>query len=232
MKRLSITIIFFFFGPMGCDLPGVKKVPSVEELTEDTSPNDDDSSFSGKDGKTPDTNKQPEPVNLPGNLAEDLLGTWVGPCVDDTKILFQFSTNQWVKAIVNFPTSSNCSGDYLALSGFGGTYTIDSIEDDGLINWDLNLSNFQRTFYTQELVDYVNSVKFYGYTDWKIGEAKECISRPNLNGDVVAPQKIYATMAFSQSGELAFGIWSGTPEERDTTVDWSGQDGGPFKRVQ
>lgn len=230
---LSLTVLW---GPAACDLPD----PIVEESSEQVSENIDssDNSFNQSEEGDEDShdNSQGQPATLPDGLASKLVGNWTGACnygeSSDDVVVLQFTSSQWALAVFVFEQGSACQGDPVGAVTLAGTFTVDSIEGNGLINWDLYLSSKRIAPYHQDLVDYYNSVSYYGYTDWELGAAKECINRADEDGLTTPKQQLYSTMVFSEDGQLALGAWSQTMEERSDSIDWPGQFGGPFVKIR
>ena len=202
-------------------------VPKVEEPTtiEETTREETDNSFSEDDDSDTDSgdnSADQEPVALPGDLNTTLPGTYIGECIEDSVAVYSFSSRQWAQGVFVYDEGVNCQGNPVAQAVIGGPFTVEEINDEGVVTWIGQVASYQRAFYVQDLVDYFNQQELHGYSDWTVGEAKECINRPTTpGGSVVATQNLFVTMIITDDGQLAVGPAAGTAEDREVDVDWS-----------
>tara|TARA_B100001094_G_C18032959_1_gene721071 strand:- start:290 stop:952 length:663 start_codon:yes stop_codon:yes gene_type:complete len=214
--KLSITkalLLLFVVSIQGCGTPEEE----VEEKIERVDSGSNDSTDLSQNGvATPD--------NIPG--------TWIGNCIDDTLTVYTFSDKQWVQGILVYAEDTECRSDLLMLTTLGGTFLVTNVAEDGVVSWNANLVSFERTFYTQDLVDNFNQIEYHGYSDWVAGEAKECINKEfetSQGTSVIRPQTIYWTLQISEDDAMAFGSGSSSAQNRPTTVNWS-DEAGPYTR--
>ncbi|SMF02325.1 hypothetical protein [Pseudobacteriovorax antillogorgiicola] len=215
---------------LACD-EGVLKNPESEQSQESTS-NSDSSVFEGggvgdADGTGGGTTEtQPE---LQAVQAKLMASQWTGRCFGQgDAMIYLFDSQSFAEGRVAFQ-DANCQTEPLFMVQYGGIYDLESIDDAGLVAWQGELLKATVTLYYEPLIDDANSTQLYGFDDWVAGESKDVTGQAGPAGDVFEPREFYSTLQITQSGELAFGSFGLSPDERSSGVAWSA-NGGPYRQ--
>lgn len=230
-KTMNIVCSSVLLLSVSCGLPGEEEEEDKKDLEVI-----DNSTFNNADGSA-EAGQPSNPGTGGGEVSPDLqptmnnlVGQWVGGCVDDQVVVFSFSEQQFVQGTLIYEEGSDCESEMLSLSAIGGGLTLEGINEEGIVQWQGDIYSFERSFYTQDLVDYFNEVQLHGYNDWAVEEAKQCIGRASEPGGfVIRQQTIFSSLQISEDGLLGFAKSAASREERGKEINWYA-NGGPFTK--
>lgn len=167
---------------------------------------------------------------------EEYYGHWVSECkkIDYRNFHFnwyiEFEKNGYYqyKASINkeklvrsalISNVSNCNNPIKIYRSEEKFTKINKMENKKRFTIDFTIASIKKSYNNDQLISKANKSKFYGYTDWKVGEYKEVSGLKKTDDSFTEPRKgsLWFDLMALDGGNLRFGKYITNEKEGRTT---------------